>query len=150
MTRHPRFTRNSTVYARADGTRWIVATNGNWEGAAMELSAKVLEDGEHLGEAVLGALAAYRRRVRDADQPGDWPALRASGELSQRRFDANWDQVFVSGANDHNVTWTVSGPTIGDLGLRLQAAVAPTTDADQLDRAIRLVIEETRKAERGS
>lgn len=145
MIRHQRFVRNATVYAKDGGARWIVATNGNWEGAAIELSAKLVERGEHLGDAVLEALGAYHRVVHETDRSRHWPALRLSGERSQRRFDAAWDRLFVHGANDHNVTWTVSGPEIGDFGLHFEAAVAPTTDADRLDQAIRLVLDETRK-----
>lgn len=144
VIKRPRFTRNATVYAKADGARWIVATNGNWEGAAMELSAKVVEDRDHLGEAVLDALGAYHRVVRETARPHDWPALRLSRERSQRKFDAGWDRIFVSGANDYNVTWLVSGPEIGDFGLHFEAAVAPTTDPARLAEAIQLVTDETR------
>ena len=111
----------------------------------MELSARVVEDGDHLGSAVLEALSDYQPVVRDKDQPQEWPAFRLSRERSRRRFDAGWDRLSVSGANEYNVTWIVSGPEIGDFGLHFEAAVAPMMDPDRLAETIRLVTDKTRE-----
>lgn len=130
------------MYVDADRARWIVATNGDWDGAFVELSAQLLTDEEHLGAKIIDALN-NSRPARESDGPGESSAFRASGERSQRRFEDLWETIHVRGANDHNVTWIVSGPDIDDFGLHLEAAVAPTMDADRLEAAVRLVLDRT-------
>ncbi len=144
------FIRWCDVFVDSAGQHVIVAACFNHGGLSAEMpdGAAVHDAGDVavVGAAVHSALEQCRFEKAfnySAAKKSEWPAYRVSGVRSMRQFEQEWTRLQVRGANEYNVTWEVSGPEIGDHGLRLVAVVAPTFDPSKTGAAVLYVASES-------
>jgi hypothetical protein len=142
----PAFIRWCNVYLQPGSGQAIVADCFNHGGLQAEIAgaARMIDgsDEADLGREVLAALLAcrwepsfnYRDRKRS-----DWPAYRASGESSIRRFEQGWRQFCVAGANASNIMWELSVLLEEEHQLTMAAVVSRPNDPDGLGRGLRFL-----------
>jgi hypothetical protein len=104
------------VFIRRDGDQVIVVPmHYNENGVRYEDETTVRIEGpfdpSEIGTAVFLALGTSGVRPKNLRETKltDWPAFRASGATSVRRFEADYIALKVEGANDANLVFTITG-----------------------------------------
>jgi hypothetical protein len=81
---------------------------------------------EELGNAVAEAMGKTDRRARNARDTklADWPAYKASGERSVRKFEESFIGVSVEGANAANLVAVITGNPEKDAVLQVTSTIS--------------------------
>lgn len=66
----------------------------------------------------------------------DWPAFRASGLRTVKRFEREYVRLHVRGANEKNITYAVAGPELGPYGIHVAASVSASAPPEVVGAAI--------------
>jgi hypothetical protein len=131
------------VYIKRDGSEAVVATvHRNQDSILIEDdTAEVLAppiDAERIGALTKKSLrrsAVVQRDLR-SHKLTDWPAFRASGSPSVRRFEADFLALRISGANDVNLIFVITGSPEKDAELEVTTSISSGGDAGSLGHAI--------------
>jgi len=124
------FFRACNVYCQPDADQVIIAAVYNHGGLMAEKpgGATIVKfsDSARLHEAVRAALEAceYEEDFNYSDhKKSDWPAYRASGYKTIKRFEAEFIRLLVKGVNEKNLYYDVTTPKFGEFGLHLTITV---------------------------
>jgi hypothetical protein len=134
------FKKSTAVYLHRREDRVLVATH-KWDEYASEVDGGVSE-GRISDRVALGSIIAegfhscfFAKRSPDElrRKPTDWPAFKASGEKSVRRFEDNWVWYQVSSLIGAAQTLLIFSPTLHDIGRLSQGINLPTKRIAKLD-----------------
>jgi len=145
--RNAEFVRACGVFVSSNQDDVLVAEVYNAAGLFTERPAGVSRapfgDADLLGAAVHRALKAciYLDEIDvSAKKPTDWPAFKASGCKTVRKFEEQYVRVFIAGANQKNLFYTLSAPELARFGLHLEAAVSAYDDPAEMGRAVQYLV----------
>jgi hypothetical protein len=81
---------------------------------------------EELGNAIAEAMGRTDRRARNArhNKLSDWPAYRASGEKSVRRFEESYIGISIKGANAANLVAIITGDPEKNAVLQITSTIS--------------------------
>jgi len=87
-----------------------------------------LPDAEALGTEIFAAMERSQIKPETSHRGAkltDWPAFKASGARSVKRFEADFIRVHVAGANEANIIYQLEGLPEKDAELRILASSNP-------------------------
>lgn len=130
------FPKACNVYCHPEGDRAIVAAVYNHSGLFAEKPNETcvidFSDGDALNRAIQTAIGncEFVEDFNYSDlKRSDWPAFQASGYKTVKRFEGDFLQLSIYGANEKNLSYEVTSPEFGDFGLQLRIAIDANSDA---------------------
>lgn len=135
--------RSSLFIDRAGTCAIVVPLHYNGRGGFLYESDPVVlrplpapeELGLALNDAMNGSQVKPERSHRGAKLT-DWPAYKASGARSVKRFEADFVAIHVSGANEENIIYLIEGYPEKNAELRVLASANPKPPAQLGERCI--------------
>lgn len=127
------FKKSTAVYLHRREDRALVATH-KWDEYASEVDGGVSEGkisdrvalGSMIAEGFHSCFVAKRSSEELRRKPTDWPAFKASGEKSVRRFEENWVWYEVSSLIGAPQALLIFSPTLHDIGYLSHGINLPT------------------------
>lgn len=101
---------------------------------------------EDLGNAIAEAMRKTDRRARNArdNKLTDWPAFKASGERSIRKFEDSFIELSIQGANAANLVAIVTGNPEKDAVLQVTSTISTGVVPAELGERVQHVYEACR------
>lgn len=128
----------SVFVARTGSLAIVVTMHQNQDGIWYEDDTpSVLREpltATELGQAVARAMQGTSKRPKNLGitKPSDWPAYRASGARSVRRFEDEFIHLTIDGANEANLVAVVTGSPEKDARLEVTGSVSLSTSPTAL------------------